>query len=200
MKSALILAGGRGRRMGYREKALLPVGNRTILEHTIEVLTGVTDEVIISVRDVVQQELLSGYTQGMNVVLDHYHDVGPLAGILEGMKVAEGEYVFISGCDMPYLDAGVVQLLFDRARGHDAAIPVWENENFEPVHAVYRARPMAIETEKAILRNDTFVLAPIFKLNDVVFVDMEEIRGIDPGLRTFININTLEDIKNMGED
>ncbi len=200
MRSALILAGGRGRRMGYREKALLPVGNRTILEQTIEVLTRVTDEVIVSVRDVVQQELLSGYTQGTDVVLDHYHDVGPLAGILEGMRAAEGEYVFISGCDMPYLDAGVVQLLFDRARGHDAAIPVWENENLEPVHAVYRARPLAIETEKAILRNDTFVLAPIFRLNDVVFVDMEDIRGIDPGLRTFMNINTLEDIKNMGGD
>ncbi len=200
MRSALILAGGRGRRMGYREKALLPVGNWTILEQTIEVLTRVTDQVIVSVRDVEQQELFSGYTQGMDVVLDQYHDVGPLAGILEGMRAAEGEYVFISGCDMPYLDAGVVQLLFDRALGHDAAIPVWENKNLEPVHAVYRARPMAIETEKAIPRNDTFVLAPIFKLNDVVFVDMEDIRGIDPNLRTFMNLNTLEDIRNIGED
>lgn len=200
MRSSLILAGGRGSRLGYREKALLPVGNRTILEQTIEVLTGITDEVIVSVRDVIQQKLLSGITQGIDIVIDHYHDVGPLAGILEGMRAAEGEYVFISGCDMPYLDSGVVQLLFDRAQGHDAAIPVWENENLEPLHAVYRARPMAIETEKAILRNDTFVLAPIFRLHDVAFVTMEDIRYIDPGLRTFMNINTLEDIRNMGGD
>lgn len=186
--------------MGYREKALLPVGNRTILEQTIEVLTRITDEVIVSVRDVIQQKLLSGITQGIDIVIDHYHDVGPLAGILEGMRAAEGEYVFISGCDMPYLDSGVVQLLFDRAQGHDAAIPVWENENLEPLHAVYRASPMAIETEKAILRNDTFVLAPIFRLHDVAFVTMEDIRYIDPGLRTFMNINTLEDIRNMGGD
>lgn len=200
MRSSLILAGGRGSRLGYREKALLPVGNRTILEQTIEVLTGITDEVIVSVRDVIQQKLLSGITQGIDIVIDHYHDVGPLAGILEGMRAAEGEYVFISGCDMPYLDSGVVQLLFDRAQGHDAAIPVWENENLEPLHAVYRASPMAIETEKAILRNDTFVLAPIFRLHDVAFVTMEDIRYIDPGLRTFMNINTLEDIRNMGGD
>ncbi|MCL7412510.1 MAG: molybdenum cofactor guanylyltransferase [ANME-2 cluster archaeon] len=200
MRSALILAGGQGRRMGCREKALLPVGNRTILEQTIDVLTGVTDEVIVSVRDVVQQELLSRYTQGIDVVLDQYHDVGPLAGILEGTRAAKGEYMFICGCDMPYLDVGVVQLLFERARGHDAAIPVWENGNLEPLHAVYRTIPMAIETEKAMLRNDIFVLAPAYKLHDAVFVDMEDIREIDPGLRTFMNINTGEDVRNMGGD
>jgi len=196
----LILAGGRGRRMGFREKALLPVGNRTILEKTIEVLETVVDEVIVSVRDQIQQETLRGYTQDLDVVLDNYHDVGPLAGILEGMKAAGGEYVFISACDMPYLDTRVVQLLFDRAQGHDAAIPVWENEVLEPLHAVYRASPMAVETEKAILRNDKIALAPIFKLKDVVFVAMEEIQDIDPDLRTFMNINTMEDIGKIEDE
>ncbi|MBW6517278.1 MAG: molybdenum cofactor guanylyltransferase [ANME-2 cluster archaeon] len=200
MRSALILAGGRGRRMGFREKALLPVGNRTILEKTIEVLETVVDEVIVSVRDQIQQETLRGYTQDLDVVLDNYHDVGPLAGILEGMKAAGGEYVFISACDMPYLDTRVVQLLFDRAQGHDAAIPVWENEVLEPLHAVYRASPMAVETEKAILRNDKIALAPIFKLKDVVFVAMEEIQDIDPDLRTFMNINTMEDIGKIEDE
>ncbi|MCL7474971.1 MAG: molybdenum cofactor guanylyltransferase [Methanosarcinales archaeon] len=200
MRSALILAGGRGRRMGFREKALLPVGNRTILEKTIEVLETVVDEVVVSVRDKIQQETLRGYTQDLDVVLDNYHDVGPLAGILEGMKAAGGEYVFISACDMPYLDTRVVQLLFDRAQGHDAAIPVWENEVLEPLHAVYRASPMAVETEKAILRNDKIALAPIFKLKDVVFVAMEEIQDIDPDLRTFMNINTMEDISKIEDE
>ena len=197
MKSALILAGGRGRRMGYKEKALLPVGNRTILEKTIEVLETVVDEVIVSVRDETQQEVLRKYTHELDVVLDHHHDVGPLAGILEGLKSTGGEYVFISACDMPYLNARVVQLLFDRAHGHDAAIPAWGDEIMEPLHAVYRAGPMAVETEKSIFRNDKIAKSLVFKLKDVVFVDMEEIRAIDPELKTFININTMKDISNF---
>lgn len=197
MKSAMILAGGRGRRMGFKEKALLPVGNRTILEKTIEVLETVVDEVIVSVRDETQQEMLRGYTHELDVVLDHHHDVGPLAGILEGLKSAGGEYVFISACDMPYLNAHVVQLLFDRAQGHDAAIPVWRDDIMEPLHAVYRTGPMTVETEKSIFRNDKIAKSLVFKLKDVVFVDMEEIKAIDPELKTFININTMEDISNF---
>ncbi|MCL7416117.1 MAG: molybdenum cofactor guanylyltransferase [ANME-2 cluster archaeon] len=200
MRSALILAGGRGRRLGYKEKALLPLNNRTVLEHIIDVLERLADEVIISVRDVEQQCLLEDFSIGRKVVIDQYHGMGPLAGILEGLKIANGDYVFIAACDMPYLNSKVVELLFDRACKHDAAIPVRENEMLEPLHAVYRAGPMAIETEKAILRNDKIVLVPIFNLKDVVFVDISEIRNIDPDLRTFMNINTREDMRMMKEE
>lgn len=197
MRSALILVGGRSRRMGFREKALLPIGDKTILEYVMDTLDGVVDEIIISVRDTQQQELLKDYTQGYDVVLDKFADVGPLSGILEGFKAAKGEYVFVVACDMPYINTDVVELLFKLAEEHDAAIPVWENENLEPMHAVYRTRPMAVETENAILRNEKFVLAPAFKMQDLVFVKIDEIRQLDPDLRTFVNINTPDDIEKL---
>ena len=197
MRSALILAGGRSKRMGYKEKALIPIGDKTILEHVMESLDGVVDEIIISMRDTTQQELLNDHTQGHDVVLDKMQDVGPLSGILEGTKAATGEYVFVVACDMPYISTDVVELLFKRAERHDAAIPVWENENLEPMHAVYRTKPMAVETEKAILRNEKFVLAPVFKMKDLVFVNMDEIRQLDPDLETFVNINTPDDVEKL---
>ncbi|MGP8320847.1 MAG: molybdenum cofactor guanylyltransferase [Methanosarcinaceae archaeon] len=197
MRSALILAGGRSRRMGFQEKALLYIGDRTIIEHVVDALEGVVDEIIISVRDAAQQELLKDYTQGRDVVLDKYQDAGPLSGILEGLKNATGDYVFVVACDMPYINTGVVELLFKRAEGHDTAIPIWENDNLEPMHAVYRTCPMIVETEKAILRSDMFVLAPVFRMPDLMFVDMEDIRKIDPGLKTFVNVNTPDDIEKL---
>ena len=197
MRSALILAGGRSRRMGFKDKALIPIGDETILEHVIKSLDGVVDEIIISMRDATQQELLNDYTQGHDVVLDKLQDVGPLSGILEGFKAAKWEYVFVAACDMPYINTDVVELLFKHAEEHDAAIPVWENENFEPMHAVYRTRPMAVETEKAILRNEKFVLAPVFKMQDLMFVKIDEIRELDPDLMTFFNVNTPDDMEKL---
>jgi molybdopterin-guanine dinucleotide biosynthesis protein A len=199
MRSALILAGGRGRRLGYKEKALIPIKGRTILEYNLDLLERLVDEVIISVRDDEQKCFLVEYTGERTIIADHYTNVGPLAGILEGLKAADGEYVFITACDMPFLNPEVVEMLFKRAKGHDAAIPVWDNEMLEPLHAVYRNGPMAIETEKAIKNGDKIALAPVFNLKDVVLVDMEDVRVIDPGLRTFININTQEDMELIEE-
>lgn len=195
----MILAGGRGRRLGYKEKALIPIKGRTILEYNLDLLERLVDEVIISVRDDEQKCILVEYTGERTIIADHYTNVGPLAGILEGLKAADGEYVFITACDMPFLNPEVVEMLFKRAKGHDAAIPVWDNEMLEPLHAVYRNGPMAIETEKAIKNGDKIALAPVFNLKDVVLVDMEDVRAIDPGLRTFININTQEDMELIEE-
>ena len=198
MRSALILAGGRSRRMGFEEKALLPMRGKILLEHAMDALDGVVDEIIISVRDMQQQELLKDYTKGYDVVLDSYQDVGPLSGILEGVIAANGEYVFVAACDMPYINSDVVELLFKSAEGHNAAIPIWDNENLEPMHAVYRTRPMAVETEKAILRSEKFVLSPVFYMQDLVFVNVDdEIRQLDPDLKTFVNINTPDDVEKL---
>ena len=199
MRSALILAGGSGRRLGCKEKALIPIKGRTILEYNLDLFERLVDEVIISVRDDEQKCVLVQYTGERTIIADHYTDVGPLAGILEGLKEAEGEYVFITACDMPFLNLEVIEMLFQRAIGHDAAIPVWENKMLEPLHAVYRTSPMVIETEKALKNGDKIALAPVFNMKDVVYVDMEDVRAIDPGLRTFININTQEDMELIEE-
>ena len=199
MKSALVLVGGQGRRLGYKEKALITIKGRTILEHSLAILDGVVDEIIISLRDDEQLDLLKPFTTGRLVVTDCLTSVGPLAGIQEGLKAVRGDYVFIAAGDMPYLNGKVAELLFDRAAGHDAAIPVWRNEILEPLHAVYRSGPMVIETEKAIRAGDRSVHVPISKLKDAVFVEMDAIRAVDPGLRTFININTVEDVEQIQE-
>lgn len=100
---------------------------------------------------------------------------------------------------MPHLNAGVVKLLFNRANGHDAALPVHKNKRFEPLHAVYCSGPMLAATQKAIEMNEGFILAPISELGDVVVVGTEEIREIDAKLGTFINVNTWEDVERMGK-
>ena len=193
--SAIILAGGRGKRIGYKEKALIPTNGKPIIKHTIEILDGVVDEIIVSVRDDRQKQLLEEYTTGRVVVVDEYVDAGPLAGILEGLGAAAGEYVFVVACDMPFINIEVVEFLLKSAQGHDGALPAGDDGIYEPLHAVYRTGPMLARTEKSIEQGERFILAPIFDLEDMVFIEMDKIRKFDPKLNTFLNINTLEDIE-----
>ncbi|MGB9940659.1 molybdenum cofactor guanylyltransferase [Methanosarcina sp.] len=198
-RSAIVLAGGRGRRMGMVEKALLEFEGKTILERLLESLFRAVDEVILSVRDKNQEEKLRPVLEKfpareIRFCFDTLEDAGPLEGIRAGLLESRAEYSFVCAGDMPFVDSWVVDLLFEKASGHDAALPKWEDGNFEPLHAVY-SRKLIPEIEKAFERGKRSVLAPVFEMKDVVFVGVSEIREIDPELRSFVNINTVEDIE-----
>jgi len=192
-RSALILAGGKGSRLGYREKALLEIHGKPLISYAIGAVEGIVDEVIISVRDKEQGELVRRHLPGYELAFDMYENMGPVAGILAGLGVCRNEYCFVAACDMPFINPNVVELLFEKCTGHGASVPRWEDGFLEPLHAVYMREPMILETERAIERRETVILAPVLRL-DVNFVDMDEIRRIDPGLKTFMNINTPEDM------
>jgi molybdopterin-guanine dinucleotide biosynthesis protein A len=200
-RSAIVLAGGRGRRMGMVEKALLEFEGKTILERLLENLFRVVDEVILSVRDSSQKEKLLPVLEKfpfreIRFCFDSIEDAGPLEGIRAGLLESKSEYSFVCAGDMPFVNSQVVDLLFEKAEGHDVALPRWEDRMFEPLHAVY-SRKLIPEIEKAFERGKHSVLAPVFEMPDVVFVEVSEIREIDPELRTFANINTVEDLERM---
>lgn len=196
-KSAIILSGGRGSRLSYTEKALLDIRGRPLLAYVIENIRDRVDEIIVSVRDRAQEQLLSQALGGnFRFAVDEYKNLGPLAGILAGLKIARSSYSLVVACDMPFVHGEVVDLLFNRAKGKDVAIPRWNSGKLEPLHAVYKGEPMIRETEKAILKGETIVLAPVFRLK-VDYVNVEDIRRIDPDLKTFMNINTYEDIETL---
>lgn len=200
-RSAIVLAGGRGRRMGSVEKALLEFEGKTILERLLESLFLVVDEVIISFRDENQEEKFRPVLEKFSAheirfCFDTLEDAGPLEGIRAGLLESRAEYSFVCAGDMPFVDSRVVDLLFEKAIGHDAVLPKWEDGKFEPLHAVY-SKKMIPEIEKAFERGKRSVLTPVFEMEDVVFVEVSEIREVDSELRSFANINTADEMKRI---
>lgn len=192
--SAIILAGGRGKRMGYREKALVDINGKPLVTYVIKSLEKVVDEIIISVRDKTQGETLNSMLPGYTYAYDEFENNGPLSGILSGLTLCRNEFCFITACDMPFINENVVKMLFRMSEAHDAAIPRWEDGFLEPLHSVYRCEPMIRETRKAMESGESIILAPIFRMN-IYYMTIENIRKIDPELKTLININTSEDLK-----
>lgn len=192
MRSAVVLAGGEGRRMGA-EKASVMLCGRPLIEHVIERIFDAVDEVIVVVRDDSQARRLEGAVSGCRVAIDRAQGVGPLAGIQAGMDAARGRYAFAAGCDMPFINPDVIERLFSIADGHDGAVPLLDGL-LERLHAVYLARRLEEACRIAIARGERRISAPLSGL-DIKFVDAGTFRAVDPGLLSFFNVNTLDDLR-----
>ncbi|ABK15023.1 MAG: molybdenum cofactor guanylyltransferase [Methanothrix sp.] len=192
MRSAVILAGGEGRRMGA-EKASVMLCGRPLIEHVIERILDAVDEVVVVLRDYEQARRLEGAVSGCRVAIDHACGIGPLAGLQTGMNVARGRYAFATGCDMPFLNSDIIDGLFSVADGHDGAVPIL-NDIPERLHAVYLARQLEDACRIAIARGERRISAPLAWL-DIKFVDAEIFRDVDPELLSFFNVNTPDDLR-----
>jgi len=130
-RAAWILAGGRSSRLGT-DKALLEIDGRAMAAQVAERVSKVCETVAI-VGDPDRYSCL-----GLSVVPDSYPGQGPLAGIEAGLGATTADLNLIVACDMPALDAGILEELF--AVGADCAIPQYSDGKSEPLCAVYRRR------------------------------------------------------------
>lgn len=192
MRSAIVLVGGAARRAGGREKYFFTFRGKTFIDRLIDTLSGVVDEIVVVARDPGQCERFD-HLGKIRCIPDLRRDLGPIGGLHAGALAVHGEYVFVAACDMPCIHPGVVRLLFDAAVGYDAAIPCWNADMLEPLHAVYRTNAVLGYLEE----HESLSLRPMVRSLDTCYVSVEKIREIDPGLLTFTNINKLEDLESI---
>jgi molybdopterin-guanine dinucleotide biosynthesis protein A len=199
MRSAVILAGGAGSRLGT-EKSFLKFGSRSLICWTVEKLQRAADEVVVVARNVNQAASLRRVVrvQGIVFTCDSVFGFGPVAGLESGMRCAKGSLVFATGCDLPFLNVLVIEKLFELAEagaeGYDATVPVRQNGMMEPLHAVYNREKMLRACESAIKRGERRIQAPLRELR-VNRIPVDLFRSIDPQLLTFFNINTPKDLE-----
>ena len=192
LRSCVILAGGAGRRIGS-EKAFLEPFGRTMIEATVEVVEEVAVDLVVVARDFDQLSRLRGLIPGARLASDPVQGFGPVAGLAAGMEAASGDYALAVGCDLPFLNPRVLELLFDLAEGHDAAVPEGKSGFLEPLHAVYRAGPMARACREALAAGERRIRAPLEGLA-VRTVPLNLLRPLDPELLSLFNLNTDEDL------
>ncbi|MDC1311734.1 molybdenum cofactor guanylyltransferase [Burkholderiales bacterium] len=103
--TGVILAGGRGKRMGGKNKALIPFNNSTLIENAIEAIQPQVDEIIISAN----QDLLRLSKLGFPVIEDQASNQGPLIGIVSVAGHISTTNVVITPCDVINIPETYVQ-------------------------------------------------------------------------------------------
>lgn len=132
--SGVILAGGQGRRMGGRDKGLVPFMGRPLVFHAGQRLEGQVAEILLNAN----RHLDEYRALGWRVVSDREPGYqGPLMGIWSGLLAASQSWVVVLPCDSPVLPMDVVPRLWAGIGQHDIAV-AHDGERAHPVIALIR--------------------------------------------------------------
>lgn len=139
--SILILAGGRGQRMGGRDKGLVPWRGEPLVAHVQRVVRALSDDLVISCNR--NHDDYRVYAD--QLVSDAQADFpGPLAGVIAGLKVARHDWVVLLACDAPQIDRTLIEDLLRLAVAHDSAAMVRQDGYWQPMFSVLPRRVLPL--------------------------------------------------------
>jgi molybdopterin-guanine dinucleotide biosynthesis protein A len=187
--SGVIQAGGKSTRMG-RNKAVLEIGGKRLIDRLVDGLHQIFPEVIIVANTPDLYENL-----GVRVVPDLIPGKGSLGGIYTATAVASHPWAFVMACDMPFFNPGLIRYLATLTEGWDAVIPY--TDDWEPLYALY-AKTCLPQMER-LIQSGNLKISWFFPHVRVRRVDREELRPHDPQGLSLFNVNTPEEFARAEE-
>ena len=192
--TGVILAGGESRRMG-RNKALMHLGDETLIARTLKRLRIVTDEIILVSNSA------HLYTElGVQVYEDLVTNSGALGGVYTGLSYAANNAVLCIACDMPILQPKLMRYLVSVLGEYDAVVPYTQgvkesNPKLQTLCAVYSRH--CRQVIRQMLDEGELRLHALCDRVTVRMVPPDEWQNFDPKGLSFVNINTREDFEKV---
>jgi molybdopterin-guanine dinucleotide biosynthesis protein A len=195
--TAAVLAGGDGRRIG-QDKAFLPIGGKPSLERVVRTLRPLTDRLLIVTSSDERRAKLAEFTAPLapnaRIVTDLFPNTGTLGGIFTSLQYACSPLCLVVGCDMPFLNPNVIELIVSEASSYQAVVP-YVGGYPQPLHAVYHRDCLgAIEASLRLGRLHATSFLEEVRLR---IIEEAEILPLDPQLLSFSNVNTIDDWKTL---
>jgi len=192
----VILAGGENRRIPAL-KGFLSVEGKAIIERSIDTLTGTIGRTVISTNMPEKY-----FCFGLPLIGDIKEEKGPIIGILSVLAATGEDSIFVVACDMPFVSGNLIRYMVASFEGKmtggahvDAVIPVFEGKT-EPLFGVYTSGVM--KTIEGMIHQGRKGLIAMLEGLHVHYITDEEVRPMDPGGASFVNINTMEDYERIG--
>lgn len=134
--TAVILAGGQGRRMGGQDKGLIDFKGQPI----VEILIGILKQQKVKIAINANRNLETYQAYGLPVINDELNDFqGPLAGFAAAMDAVDTDYILTLPCDGPLLVDNFVDLFIEsQSDQHQSICVADDGERLQPVYALIR--------------------------------------------------------------
>ncbi|MGF6805871.1 molybdopterin-guanine dinucleotide biosynthesis protein A [Paraburkholderia sp. Clong3] len=193
--TGLVLAGGRGTRMGGIDKGLQPLHGEPLAAHVLRRLAPQTGPLMISANRHPDTYAALGAPYRARLVADTLPDFpGPLAGMLAGLRAAGTAYLLSAPCDSPWLPADLAARLADALDANHAdiatvtTVDTGGETSLHPVFALMRT-VVADDLAAFLASGERKVRAwyARHKTVEVVFADE----------RAFYNANSLQELADL---
>lgn len=186
MITLAIIAGGKGSRMNYTNKAFLTKNNVSFVENTLKESRDF-DEVIIITNDFSPYENLSK-TYDFKLFKDIYKDKGAIGGIYTALVNAKNQKVFCVACDMPNLSYDLFDKMINHDFYEDILVPSID-ERVQPLCAIYNKKLISYFNER-IIKDEN-------KMQKIIFDNSHKIIKLDNLEDNFVNVNTIEEYQKI---
>ncbi|MDD9974771.1 MAG: molybdenum cofactor guanylyltransferase [Candidatus Poribacteria bacterium] len=201
--TGVILAGGQSRRMG-QNKALIQLGDNSLIEHVIRRMHLVVDELLLITNSPAEYAHLNVPLYG-----DIIPDTGALGGIYTGLTYASHDAVLCVGCDNPFLVSNLLIYLVSVLDEYDAVMPYTysRNKDIEVRNPSHRDDRITLQTLCAayakrclpiielMLQESELRVHALAERAYVQRVSPEVWQRFDSEGMSFFNINTPEDFE-----
>ena len=182
--TAVILAGGKGSRLGGQDKGLVSYQNKPLIQHVLDRIKPQVGEIIINANR--NQDDYAKFDHP--VISDELSDFqGPLAGFLTGMRTSKTDYILTLPCDGPDLPDDLVSRLvneLENSQGENNLVVAHDGERLQPVHALIPTS--LIESLEGFLANGDRKIDLWYAQHPMATADFSDKPEV------FFNINTEE--------
>lgn len=193
--SAIILLESFSTRLG-QDKALLKLGDKTLILHGLERILSVVDEMIIVATTKEQMDKLRRIVKtNAEIVLNEHKAQTQLTSALTGFDHTENEYALLMSSDMPFINSDVARLLLECCINRTAAVPRWPDCRVEPMQAAYQTKSALTAAETALDKGKFDAGDIITNLRFVRYISTLVLEQLDTKLLTFFRVNTQLDLR-----
>lgn len=188
--TGLILAGGRGMRMGGVDKGLQTLQGKPMIAHVIQRLQPQVDRIMINAN-----QNLDRYREfNFPVWSDEKNDyAGPLAGMQAGLIHCETAYMLTVPCDTPMLPTDLVTQLATALEKSTADIAVANTKQHDRINR----QPVFCLMKKTVLTDLTTALERGVRKVDLWLAEKNVVDVVFDDETAFANINTLEELNHI---
>ncbi|MBC3879053.1 molybdenum cofactor guanylyltransferase MobA [Undibacterium sp. FT79W] len=190
--TGLILAGGRGTRMGQVDKGLQSFRGAPMALHALMRLSPQVGEMIINAN----QNLAVYESFGTQVWPDQIDGyAGPLAGVQTGLVHCETPYLLTVPCDSPFLPTDLAERLSLGLLSNDADLAVAVTTEYEDGIARRQSHPVFSLMKASLLDDLTTFLMQGGRKVDAWFQHLRIAEVVFEDNTGFRNINTLQELR-----
>jgi len=179
-----------------RNKALLPLpANQaiTFIEYLVSLLKEFCSETLIVARD--QAHARDYVFPGVRVAIDETPGIGPLMGLYSGLSAIHTTHALVVAVDLPFVQPSLLSFLLSQPLPADTLLVPLVHNIPQVLLALYPRSMLPIVKEQLLQgRRD---LRCLLQVAPVRFIEEAQLLQIDPQLRSFININTPEELRHV---